>query len=172
MKTMAGRPETEEELNKSLLDAVDLLENRADFDCRWFVFFGTMLGLYRDGTCIGGDDDIDIMVDCDMVKLGDLLRQEGYTTGIRNRDTILKTGKNSKKRFASVDYYHCLVEGNDWYSTWERTWIRDVEIEQIDFRGTKIYIPNRPEQRLAQMYGDTWQTPIKGVKVGRDKDIQ
>ena len=165
---MAGVSESSENLNMALYNAVSILD---ELDCEWFVFYGTLLGLVRDGFCIDGDDDVDIMVNCDMNRLGVLLHKHGFRTNPRDRGDILKTYRNRLQNFASVDFYFCLVEGNDWFATIDRNWVRDVKIEQIDFEDRQIYVPDRREERLEQMYGPDWTTPIRGKKVGQDKSI-
>ena len=58
---MAGKKETSEKLNKTLLFLISLLNNNNIKE--WFVCYGTLLGLVRENSCIDNDDDIDIIIE-------------------------------------------------------------------------------------------------------------
>jgi len=63
------------ELNHSLRIAHKMLDGK----CEWFPFFGTLLGIVRDGSLIDGDDDVDIYVhhkNYDLVK--SILHDNGF----------------------------------------------------------------------------------------------
>ena len=58
---MAGKKETSEKLNRTLLFLITLLNDNNIKS--WFVCYGTLLGLVRENSCIDGDDDIDIIIE-------------------------------------------------------------------------------------------------------------
>lgn len=91
---MAGKKFKQSNINDTLLLIIQLL-NRHDID-NWFVGYGTLLGIIRDGQCIDGDDDVDIVIDArnyDILK--QILTDSGveleYGYGIRNSQNIVKT---------------------------------------------------------------------------------
>ena len=53
---MAGYSVSKEKNSKSLIRTCKLLDSITD---KYTVFFGTMLGLHREGDVIDGDDDCD-----------------------------------------------------------------------------------------------------------------
>ena len=63
------------ELNHSLSVAHKMLDGK----CEWFPFYGSLLGIVRDGSLIDGDDDVDILVhhkNYDLVK--SILHDNGF----------------------------------------------------------------------------------------------
>ena len=57
---MVSKKESSEILNKTLLTIVTLLNDNNIK--KWFVCYGTLLGLVRENSCIDNDDDIDIII--------------------------------------------------------------------------------------------------------------
>ena len=175
---MAGIQTDKEKLNRTLEVVTNILHKENIND--WFIFYGTLLGIVRENSCIQGDDDLDIMINCDYQKLRSVFEKRGFTFtnayGIKNSDTILKS--EPTQEFGSFDFYMCNVnESGDFYTPWERTWLRnayeDQKVKSFEvkkWRSSVLQLPHRPEDRLSLMYGD-WRVPRGGVKVGRFKDI-
>ena len=57
---MVGEKTDKEKLNNTLEVVVNILHEEDIND--WFIFFGTLLGIIREDSCIQGDDDFDIMI--------------------------------------------------------------------------------------------------------------
>lgn len=78
---MAGQPERAEKLNHTLHWIIDILE--AIDNC--FVAYGTLLRITMEGSCIDGDDDIDICIDKEhWDDIHDLLKKKNMLTSNGN----------------------------------------------------------------------------------------
>ena len=176
---MAGTRTDQKKLNHTLEVVANILHEENIND--WFIFYGTLLGIVRENSCIQGDDDLDIMINCDYQQLRSAFEKKGFTFmegkyGIKNPDTILKS--KPTQEFGSFDFYMCNVnESGDFYTPWEQTWLRnayeDKKVKSFEvkkWRSTFLQLPHNPEDRLSLMYGD-WQVPRSRVKVGSGKDI-
>ena len=166
---MAGRSEPASRLNTTLKKAIEFC-NDLDTD-NWFIMYGTLLGVARNRSCIEGDDDVDIFISYDFEQLKSKVVDAGFTLSrFTSPKGMVKT--NHTDQYASIDFYMCSVTDDDWYTPWERTWLRKVDIKQMDFQGVPVNVPNNVVSRLTQMYGVDWKTPRRGKKVGRDKEIK
>lgn len=158
---MVGIHTDKEKLNRTLEVVANILHKENIND--WFIFFGTLLGIVRENSCIQGDDDLDIMINCDYQKLRSTFEQEGFTFtsahGLRNSDAMLKTKPCNE--YASSDFYMCETKGKNYFTSWQNVEIQDVEILSKEWRSTRINLPKNPESILKKLYGQTWQTPIK-----------
>ena len=174
---MSGVSSSSQVLNDTL-ENVSRILNRYNIN-DWFIMFGTLLGIARDESCIPGDDDIDIMINHNYHQLRGIFKEEGYTFssehGIKNPDTILKS--NTTDNQCSFDLYICASHGQDFYSPWEKTWVRNVYSEastktyvQKAWRDVKLNLPYDYENKLTHMYGD-WKTPVHGMKSPTGNDI-
>ena len=107
-------------LNNTLTYIVQLL-NENNFD-KWFISYGTLLGIVRDNSCINNDDDNDIIIDIKhRDKLVLLLKKHNFSINkygelTENTPNIIKAQQVNKP---SVDFY--LVDINkkgDYNDTW------------------------------------------------------
>jgi hypothetical protein len=138
-----------------------------------FLLFGTLLGFYRDGDFIAGDDDFDVgyiskeqdpvAVKNEAKKIIFKLIQEGFTIVINKRGKpfrILDT-----KGSISIHMDLCPV----WYQK-NKIWaspgaclplkIEDMLPDQVaEWKGVKVYIPANTEAFLAAYYGENWSVP-------------
>lgn len=175
---MVGEFTNQEKLNRTLKKVCEILDKNNTND--WFIFFGTLLGIVREDSCIQGDDDLDIMINCDYQKLRSIFEKEGFTFtsnfGIKNPDTILKS--EPCDQYTSFDFYMCNVnESGDFYSPWERTFIRnpysDVSKKTFikkDWNNVSLNLPLNFEKKLTHMYGN-WKVPVPGKKSKQGNDI-
>lgn len=172
---MAGYPEKAEKLNYTLHWAVDMLEKKG-ID-KWFIAYGTLLGVVREGSCIHGDDDVDICVArehwddlYDGVKKANM---ENYNPQWTKEDVII-TRKAEKVH--QVDFYICDVnENGDFYDAWEKvTWgsclDENGKLPTMLFQGRQVNVPNNPKEKLANRYGPTWTQRIKRGTIAGDGD--
>ena len=165
---MTGRKETSEKLNKTLLFIITLLnDNNID---KWFVCYGTLLGLVREDSCIENDDDIDIIIEkghFDVVKK--LLHDNGfcfeYGYQIRDSRKIIKTKATSV--YTTIDIYMGEFNGENVLDLWNILDIKDcfVDNEKKTFvekiwNEQRVYFPNNYERILLNRYGNDWKIKI------------
>ena len=158
---MAGAQTDKKKLNRTLEVVANILHEENIND--WFIFFGTLLGILRENSCIQGDDDLDIMINCDYQQLRSAFGKRGFTFtndhGINNPDTILKSDQTQE--FCSFDFYMCETKGKNHFTPWQNVEIQNVEIESKKWRSARINLPKNSDSILKKLYGQTWQTPIQ-----------
>jgi hypothetical protein len=173
---MAGKHTDKEKLNRTLEKVCGILNENNIQD--WFIMFGTLLGIVRENSCIQGDDDLDIMINCDYQHLRSTFEKQGFNFmvgnyGIKNPDTILKS--HPTQEFGSVDFYMCNVnESGDFHTPWNRNHISNCYINSIEksfikhpWRNTVLNLPNDYENKLICMYGSDWRVPqARSCKMG------
>lgn len=158
---MVGINTDKEKLNSTLEKVCSILHKNDIND--WFIFFGTLLGIVRENSCIQGDDDLDIMINCDYQKLRSTFEQEGFTFtsdfGINNSNKILKTKPCDK--YASFDFYLCNVHGSgDFHTPWHGVNASECKpFITIEWRSTILNLPNGYLQKIISMYGKDWEIP-------------
>ena len=163
---MAGTTTDKEKLNHTLKFVANVLHEENIND--WFIFFGTLLGIVRENSCVEGDNDLDIMINCDYQQLRNVFEKKGFiftsNFGINNSKTILKS--EPTEEFGSFDFYMCNVnEFGDFHTPWHGVISTNSYIDVnnkllINFLWNDIIlnVPNNYEQKLSNMYGD-WKTP-------------
>lgn len=168
---MAGESTDQKKLNRTLEKACSILSENNFND--WFIFFGTLLGIVRENSCIQGDDDLDIMINCDYEKLRSAFEEQGFVFtsnfGIKNPDTILKT--EPCDNYGSIDFYICNVnEFGDFYTPWHR--VKSTKSKPFitkEWRSTILNLPNDYLQKIVSMYGKDWEIPqSNSCKMGID----
>lgn len=103
---MVGVNQPTEKLNYTLKYIASLLnQHKLHY---WFIAYGTLLGIIRDGSCIDNDDDIDIIIDKrHFHSIRVILEHNGIqlTTqyGIGTSMNIIKTVPN--EQLTSIDFY-------------------------------------------------------------------
>lgn len=158
---MSGSYTEKEKLNFTLKKVSKILNENHIND--WFIFFGTLLGIIRENSCIEGDDDIDIMISHDYQKLRDVFESEGFkftsAHGIGGSKRILKSVPTHE--FCSFDFYICEDIMGDYLSRWQNVIVKDVQIEKKEWDSVLLNLPNDPIPKLEKMYGENWRTPLK-----------
>ena len=155
---MAGKGQPSTKLNNTLLMVASLL-NKAEFK-NWFVSYGTLLGIIREGSCIENDDDVDIIIDkSDRDKIRLLLAENNLLPLLFDNERIFKT--NVTEDYASVDFYFADVLDNGTYDdVWNMIkWTNCLPLHEEQWRGTTLLLPNLPELKLENLYGETWRVP-------------
>jgi len=163
---MSGYPERAEKLNYTLHWAADMLTKKG-ID-KWFICYGTLIGVLREGSCIHGDDDVDIMVPrenwddlYDGIKKANM---ENYNTDWTKENVII-TRKAEKVH--QVDFYICdIAENGDWYDSWNKvTWTQCFDengnLPTAMFQGRPVNIPFNAEKKLVNRYGPRWTQRIE-----------
>lgn len=169
---MAGIKETSEKLNCTLLFIISILNNNNI--TKWFVSYGTLLGLVRENSCIDNDDDIDIIIDknyYDILKKilieNNFVLEYGY--GIGKSKYILKTKPTSK--YTSIDIYMGTFSDNNVFDQWNKLNIKNCFLDnqnktfiEKNWNGQQIYYPNNYERILVNRYGNDWHIK-KDIKI-------
>ena len=179
---MAGIKQDKEKLNKTLERVANILNSNGIKS--WFVMYGTLLGFAREGSCIEGDDDIDIIINFDYDQLKTILEKEGFgfTQGFRigTSKDILKTKQTEE--LSSVDFYISKFLDNNTISVpWQRHILKNCFTEsntfvEHKFHSSIVYLPNDYENKIIQMYGTNWKIPsnkeCRRGRKGRRRFIQ
>ena len=164
---MSGNKLSKEKLNVSLVKIATIL-NKHKFN-KWFIAYGTLLGIVRNKSCIDGDDDIDRICDMnDYEKLKDILKKEGYEFEfgyeINDSKLILKTKES--RDLASIDFYMSEVDMkgnfNDLWEkvVWSNCYLKNSEeFIKINWKNTTLNLPNNYFNKLKKRYGFFWRIP-------------
>ena len=141
-----------------------------------FLMYGTLLGLYRDGDFIPGDDDFDV----------------GYVSRKTNPHAVRKEAKSIMLTLAKAGFTvtvnrrgkpfrlsHPAVPGDIhldarpvWYQE-GKVWAQRQaalelplkglrKVENANFRHVEVYIPRMTKKFLKAYYGPGWKTPDPG----------
>lgn len=143
-----------------------------------FVFFGTLLGLTRDGQLIDGDDDIDIYIDIqhfDIVfKL--LFEHDCLIRKRKGESCFLQVEKKVGNVTSYIDFYFFQHDRDNGLikEKWNFNGAPQLEshhihipssliypIKTIKVNQTEICIPNQPELMCEFLYGKNWKRPLK-----------
>lgn len=170
---MTGPRTNKDKLNHTLETVCNILHENKISD--WFVFFGTLLGLTRDNSCIQGDDDLDIMIKYDYQELRSLFSKQGFKFQKLNKNnqthrredinSLLKI--QSCNKYASFDFYICDVnESGDFHTPWHGVTSTESYLDlkaktfvNKKWRSTVVQLPNNYESKVVNMYGPNWRTP-------------
>jgi len=150
-------------------------------DCEHFVFFGTMLGLVRDGHPIENDDDVDFYVNKkDRSKVLNILKnlkiKIDFSKNPNNTEYFNQVEflQNGKKLRADFYFYDSELDDNYILEKWNFE-AKPNKIEKIlkipkvfiypikahDFLNMKVLMPNQPEVLCEFLYGSKWREPLK-----------
>ena len=150
-------------------------------DVEYFVFFGTLLGLTREGNPIEGDDDIDCYVDIsNQSKLINALGENGITI---NRSVPWNQTEHFFQVFVETDlgltavdfyFYDPLVDKQYIWEKWNfhgtphnhDTWMKTPKpfifpIQKEKFGNMHIPVPNKKILCCEWLYGSSWKVPKK-----------
>lgn len=152
------------------------------YDLEHFIFYGTMLGIVREGDIIEHDDDIDILMNIDeRDKLIDRLKRTDFDIDFtrpfnKKSKCFLQAHREIEEETVYVDFYFYENSCDNDYiiDRWNfrgacNTPSKALHIPKeliypigsIEFNGTSLKLPHRSEELCAFLYGETWRTPVK-----------
>ena len=171
---------SKDKLNHTLTQVV-LKLNEHNIDS-WFIAYGTLLGIIRDGSCIDNDDDIDIIVNkihfCELKKILKELNIQNYTV-YKDSETIVTTHTDPTEKysiihtdpteeFSVIDFYIAHVYQDSFYDrhenvTWGQCFVNDDFIKK-EWNSIVLNIPNHAISKLIGRYGRGWKKRDKNFK--------
>jgi len=159
---MEKKMQTSMVLNHTLHYVVNLLSEH--HITKWFIGYGTLLGIVRNNSCIDGDDDVDIICDNnDSEKLKQIFTKNGFTIVI-NKNNFFQITKNN----SIVDFYCADVNGDHYYDKWEHVIWKNASMNgkfiKKKWNGIYLQLPYQYITKLKKRYGTNWKTPIKKYK--------
>lgn len=161
--------------------------------CNYFVDFGTLLGIVREGQLISHDLDMDIGVILDqeqkMENIRELLETNGFirTEYFTYLDKIVEESYVKNKVKIDIFYYeledeqmYCYfsfrdestVYQNDFEYTASKLYFsRVTEVEHLSTETFAVVIPKNSEKVLEEKYGKNWRVPDKNYSHEDDKNL-
>lgn len=153
-----------------------------------YLIGGTLLGFVREQDFLQNDKDMDVSYFSRYRHVHDV-KAEMFTI-VR---TLLEAGENlvfmRSNRSVVNNYFRWQVDDVDRIDVMP-TWIQDgrlfrptfvgystdeniiLPLRERRFYGHKVFIPNRAEEKLAQVYGPTWRTPDSGFQKQARKNAE
>lgn len=161
---------------QNLIEAANVL-----VDIDYCVFYGTALGIHRDGDIIDGDDDVDLFVENkDFDTVDKLLKEAGFKSSQEINGQPVFPGVFSQY-YKTRDLEHCLLDiyfydnvhddfvvdrwnisgrpdDKNFYIIFPKKFV--FETREVDFFGTKIKTPRDSEALCRYIYGNRYREPL------------
>ena len=132
------------------------------------LFYGSLLGYYRENRFIEGDDDIDVIISehdhSILLKYLHVNMDSNITVGLNNSNIIQlycdNIGPFDIYIFNNYNTYILLKhDGNLLFNKCDI-----LPYKKVCFNNFDIFIPNNTEKIIVDLYGSMWKTPqVKGV---------
>jgi hypothetical protein len=145
-------------------------EALTEADAGWWVAYGTLLGLVREGRLLPHDNDIDLAVidGADPLRIAEALERRGLH---RVREETWR-GRPSKQKFlygeVLLDVFYLHPRGEGWidHNLFSRHSIvrgahPPVEVVTRRLAGLDLPVPAETEAYLRYLYGEGWCRPAK-----------
>lgn len=173
---MAGNALNVEDLQYCTRMVAELL----NYQCEYFLFFGSLLGYVRDASPIHGDDDVDFYIDSAYAQATKkLMAQNGFNIVIdgtvNGEDYFLQYYKEQNGHKMRADFY--------FFYRWEEEYLTDCwnfhakpkssgtwlkipvplvyPIEQVRYCNTKVFVPKHSKILCEFLYGSSWRDKKK-----------
>ncbi len=152
----------------SLYRDVTVVLNKIEFI--YVAFFGTLLGLIRNGDFLAHDDDMDFVAISDINRLlGVDWLSLGYqlTVIVPNKQISIHRLRNFRSEWPFLEIFsqHEDMLGRGVAKVLMRdTAIRSYALKCRPGRPVSIRVPDRAEEILDQLYGASWRTDIAGIQ--------
>lgn len=153
---------------------IDIVKEMDEHNILYWVDFGTLLGLIRDGGIIPWDNDVDLCIMKEDAHKLELIKEslvdKGYhwdgTTGFGEKHNGLFRINTSSTNLNTADIYYWNEKNGtmigECFEPDQFTFPFELieEFVFIDFKGIKIRAPKRYEELLTIRYGD-WKKPVR-----------
>lgn len=173
---------TNEEVSQKQSAFLEVYDEARDFfqkelGTHLFLMYGTLLGLYREGDFIKGDDDFDVgymskatntaEVKEEAIEIVKKLVSAGFSVSFNRRGRLFRLhGKKNTKREIHLDVRPLWVENGQVWAHNHFTMKGDakdfVPVEEKTLQGIKVFIPHNTEKFLLSHYGPGWKVPDPG----------
>lgn len=163
-----SKPMVVAQASKTLIDLKAILD-RCGFE--FFLAYGTLLGIYRDGEILPHDKDLDVGLAWDTPR-EDLLKAlsssgrywvDSKSANAQRYD--FNFGVIDKKTGISIDFFFFKPEGSCLLSGFYHLpnpllWrFSAFELAQISYKDLSFQVPMNPENFLIEIYGAQWRIP-------------
>lgn len=173
--------------DENLSLAIHILEGHG---CKWWLEAGTCLGAIRQRAFIPYDPDIDIGLPSEHLKLWDVFIKEFKSAGFELYKEWEHQGKRMELSFkrsgVKLDLFFFFRKGAwCWHGAFgpdeNERWGKNMvflphvfsaglfeNLREMTFRGKRCFVPNPPEEYLAERYGPKWTVPDPDYKYWKD----
>jgi hypothetical protein len=163
----------------------NIMENK--FGYSLYFIGGTLLGFIRENDFLEHDKDMDVSYFSRFTDAADVRKEV-----LEIIDTLITCGEQLyfiRENYSIVNkYFRWRVDDEDRIDIMP-TWCQDgiiyrptfvaykgdsgiiLPLKKEKFYGHDIYIPNKPEEKLANVYGEDWRTPNRGFKKKSRRNI-
>jgi hypothetical protein len=147
----------------------------------YIPFFGTLLGIIRDGNVICGDDDVDIYCPLeDSMTVTKVMIELGFLKSLEDTPYFTQFTKQSGEHTVLVDFYFYTETDEKILDRWnflgrpfEDEKMMEIPksimfpLNKLDFFEVKINIPYNPPAVLFFLYGKDWR-----IKMAKKRDYR
>jgi len=172
---MAGTPRSKELNRQNMIQSCELLS-----ELDYCIFYGTALGIHREGDTIEGDDDVDLLLNKkDYDRACFILRNNGYNYSSVPpvKDTFCQFHKTINKNSVLLDLYFYEDYGDNFDYVCEKWNVQGKPFDkknhlhipkdiifpikkEIHF-GKEIKVPNNIEKMSIYVYGERFMEPLR-----------